>query len=37
MYKSFYEAKEYVLAGREELRKAWEAKQQRPAARAAKA
>jgi len=26
-----------VLAGREELRKAWEAKQARPAARAAKA
>ena len=37
IYKSFYEAKEYVLAQREELRKAWEAKQRRPTAKAAKA
>jgi hypothetical protein len=37
MYKSFEDAKEHVLAGREELRKAWEAKQSRSAARAAKA
>jgi hypothetical protein len=37
MYKSFYEAKEYVLARREELRKAWEEKQARPVAKAAKA
>ena len=37
IYKNFYEAKEYVLAQREELRKAWEAKQARPVARAAKA
>src|ERR1700730_10108103 len=37
IYKSFYEAKEYVLEQREELRKAWEAKQRRPAAKAAKA
>jgi 5-methylcytosine-specific restriction endonuclease McrA len=37
IYKSFYEAKEYVLAQREELRKAWEAKQRRPAVKAAKA
>jgi 5-methylcytosine-specific restriction endonuclease McrA len=37
IYKSFYEAKEHVLAQREELRKAWETKQARPAARAAKA
>jgi len=37
MYKSFEHAKEYVLATREELRKAWEAKQARRAAKAAKA
>src|SRR6202049_2229420 len=37
VYKSFDHAKEYVLAGREELRKAWQAKQARQAARAAKA
>jgi 5-methylcytosine-specific restriction endonuclease McrA len=37
LYKSFDHAKEYVLATREELRKAWEAKQRRPAAKAAKA
>jgi hypothetical protein len=37
VYKSFDQAKEYVLAGREELRKAWETKQRRPAAKAAKA
>src|SRR6266436_5491492 len=37
VYKSFEDAKAHVLAGREELRKAWEAKQARPAARAAKA
>ena len=37
VYKSFDDAKEYVLARRDELRKAWEAKQARGAARAAKA
>jgi 5-methylcytosine-specific restriction endonuclease McrA len=37
VYKSFDDAKAYVLAGREQLRKAWEAKQARPAAKAAKA
>ena len=37
VYKSFDHAKEYVLATREELRKAWQAKQARQAARAAKA
>jgi hypothetical protein len=37
VYKSFEHAKEYVLASREELRKAWEAKERRPAAKAAKA
>jgi 5-methylcytosine-specific restriction endonuclease McrA len=37
VYRNFEHAKEYVLAGREELRKAWEAKQRRPAAKAAKA
>ena len=37
VYKSFEDAKAYVLAGREELRKAWESKQARPAAKAAKA
>ena len=37
VYKSFEHAKEYVLATREELQKAWEAKQARRAAKAAKA
>ena len=37
VYRNFEHAKEYVLASREELRKAWESKQKRPAARAAKA
>jgi hypothetical protein len=37
MYKSFEDAREYDLARRTELRKAWEAKQARPAAKAAKA
>jgi len=37
VYKSFDDAKEYVLARRDELRKAWEAKQARAAVRAAKA
>jgi hypothetical protein len=37
VYKSFDDAKEYVLARRVELRKAWEAKQARPVAKAAKA
>ena len=37
VYKSFEDAKEYVLARRAELRNAWEAKQTRAAARAAKA
>ena len=37
VYKSFEDAKAHVLAGREELRKAWEVKQARPAARAARA
>jgi len=37
VYKSFEHAKEFVLASREELRKAWQAKQARPAAKAAKA
>ena len=37
VYKSLDEAKAYVLARRMELRKAWEAKQARPAAKAAKA
>src|SRR5260370_34902080 len=37
IYKNFYEAKEYVLAQREELRKAWDANQARPPARAPKA
>ena len=37
VYKSFQDAKEYVLARRVELRNAWEARQKRPAARAAKA
>ncbi len=37
VYKSFEDAKAHVLTGREELRKAWETKQARPAAKAAKA
>jgi len=37
VYKSFDDAKEYVLARRDELRKAWDAKQARAAVRAAKA
>jgi hypothetical protein len=37
VYKSFEDARDYVLARRVELRKAWEAKQARPAAKAAKA
>jgi 5-methylcytosine-specific restriction endonuclease McrA len=37
VYKSFEDAKAHVLAGRQELRTAWEAKQARPAAKAAKA
>ena len=37
VYLSLNDAREYVLARRTELRKAWEAKQARPAARAAKA
>jgi hypothetical protein len=37
VYRNFEHAKEYVLASREELRKAWESKQRRPAVRAAKA
>jgi 5-methylcytosine-specific restriction endonuclease McrA len=37
VYKSLEHAKEYVLASREELRKAWEAKERRPAAKVAKA
>jgi 5-methylcytosine-specific restriction endonuclease McrA len=37
VYKNFDAAKEYVLARREELRKSWESKQRRPAAKAARA
>jgi 5-methylcytosine-specific restriction endonuclease McrA len=37
VYASLNDAREYVLARRMELRKAWEAKQVRPAAKAAKA
>src|SRR5258707_14029830 len=37
VYKNFEHAKEFVLASREELRKAWEEKQRRPAAKAARA
>jgi 5-methylcytosine-specific restriction endonuclease McrA len=37
VYKSFENARESVLARRMELRKAWETKQARPAAQAAKA
>ena len=35
VYKSFEEAKNYVLARREEMRQTWETKRSRPAARAA--
>lgn len=34
VYANFDEAKKYVLAQREELRRAWEAKRSRPAAKA---
>jgi 5-methylcytosine-specific restriction endonuclease McrA len=37
VYRNFEEAKSYVLRRRDELRKAWEAKAARPAAKAAKA
>jgi 5-methylcytosine-specific restriction endonuclease McrA len=37
VYTNFEEAKEHVLAHREELRKAWEQKTARPMAKAAKA
>ena len=37
VYASLNDAREYVLARRLELRKAWEAKQARPGAKAAKA
>ena len=37
VYKSFEDAKKYVLARREEMRQAWESKRSRPAARAASA
>jgi 5-methylcytosine-specific restriction endonuclease McrA len=37
VFKSFDDAKAHVLAGREQLRKAWETKQKRAAAKAAKA
>jgi len=37
VYKSFEDAKKYVLARREEMRQAWESKRTRPAARAASA
>src|SRR5215813_3679916 len=37
VYKSFNEAKSYVLARREELRKAWQAKNARPVAKSASA
>lgn len=37
VYKSFDDAKEFVLARREELRKSWETKQKRGAVKAAKA
>src|SRR5258707_4679937 len=36
-YKSFDDAKKYVLARREEMRQAWESKRSRPASRAASA
>jgi 5-methylcytosine-specific restriction endonuclease McrA len=35
IYKSFEDAKKYVLARREEIRQAWESKRSHPAARAA--
>lgn len=37
VYKSFDDAKKYVLARREEMRQAWESKRARPAVRAASA
>ena len=37
VYKNFEDAKKYVLARREEMRKAWEAKHSRPVAEAASA
>src|SRR6201997_983558 len=37
VYKNFDDAKKYVLAEREEMRRAWEVKHPRPAARAASA
>ncbi|HXA81808.1 MAG TPA: HNH endonuclease [Methylomirabilota bacterium] len=37
VYKSFEDAKKYVLARREEMRQAWESKRSRPAAKAASA
>ena len=37
VYKNFEDAKEYVLARREEMRQAWESKRSRPAAKAASA
>ena len=37
VYKSFEDAKKYVLAQREEMRRTWETKRSRPAARAATA
>jgi hypothetical protein len=37
VYANFDEAKNYVLAQREELRQAWESKRARPAASAASA
>jgi 5-methylcytosine-specific restriction endonuclease McrA len=37
MYNSFEDAKKYVLAQRDEIRRAWEAKHSRPMAKAASA
>jgi 5-methylcytosine-specific restriction endonuclease McrA len=37
VYKSFEDAKKYVLARREEMRQAWESKRTRPAVKAASA
>jgi 5-methylcytosine-specific restriction endonuclease McrA len=37
VYKSFEDAKKYVLARREEMRQAWESKRARPAVKAASA
>jgi 5-methylcytosine-specific restriction endonuclease McrA len=37
VYKSFEDAKKYVLARREEMRQAWESKRSRPAVKAASA